>query len=78
MKLIVGAESGWGWLERASYHGAIGLFYNDTWGGVLAYLMVGLLCILAVIGLFTVLSFLFRPRKKKMSATDKWMKTGKL
>lgn len=78
MKLIIGAENGWGWLERASYHGAIGLFYNDTWGGVLAYLVVGLLCILAVIGLFTVLALLFRPRKKKMSATDKWMKTGKL
>ena len=78
MKLIIGGENGFAWLESASYHGAIGLFYNDTWGGVLAYLVVGLLCLLATIGLITVLIFLFRPRKKKMSATDKWMKTGKL
>lgn len=65
MKLIIGGENGFAWLERASYHGAIGLFYNDTWGGVLAYLVVGLLCLLATIGLITVLIFLFRPRKKK-------------
>ena len=79
MKLIIGAETGWGWLERATYRGAIGLFYDDTWGGVLAYVIFGLLCLLAVIGLITVISLIFHPRKRKnkMSATDKWIKTGK-
>ncbi len=78
MKLIVGAEDGWGWLERATYKGAIGLFYDDTWSGVLAYIIIGLICLLAVIGLITVIRLIFRPRKPKMSPTEKWMKTGKL
>ena len=77
MKLIIGGESFLEWLDRATYDGAIGLFYNGTWGGVLAYLIVGLLCLFAVIGFITVLCLLFRPRKKKMSAEEKWMKTGK-
>lgn len=78
MKLIIGAETGWGWLERATYRGAIGLFYDDTWSGLLAYLIVGLICLLAVIGLITVIRLIFRPRKRKMTSTGKWMKTGKL
>ncbi len=78
MKLIIGAETGWRWLERATYRGAIGLFYDATWSGVLAYVIVGLICLLAVIGLITVIRFIFRPRKSKMSPTDKWMKTGRL
>lgn len=78
MKLIIGAETGWGWLERATYRGAIGLFYDDTWSGLLAYLIVGLICLLAVIGLITVIRLIFRPRKRKMTSTEKWMKTGKL
>lgn len=77
MKLIIGAETGWGWLERASYRGAIGLFYDDTWSGVLAYIIFGLLCLLAIIGLITVISLIFRPRKPKMSSSEKWLKTGK-
>jgi len=77
MKFIIGAEDGWGWLERATYRGAIGFFYDDTWGGVLAYLIVGLICLLAVIGLITVIRFIFRPRKPKMTPSEKWMKTGK-
>lgn len=75
MKFIIG-EGGWSWLERASYRGAIGLFYNSTWEGVLTYLIFGIICILAVIGFITVLKLLFF-RSKKTSPEEKWLKSGK-
>ncbi|WP_293008553.1 MULTISPECIES: hypothetical protein [unclassified Oscillibacter] len=75
MKFIIG-ENGWSWLERITYRGAIGLFYDSTLGGVLTYLIFGTMCILAVVGLITVLKLLFF-RKKKISPEEKWLKTGK-
>ena len=78
MKFMIGAENFQGWLDRASYKGAIGIFYDSTWSGVLAYILFALLSILAIIGLITVVKFLFfRPKKPKMSPSEKWMKTGK-
>lgn len=80
MKFVIGAEDFLGWLDRATYKGAIGIFYNDTWSGVLAYILFGLIVILAVVGLIAILRLLFfRPRKTKPKApsTDKWLKTGK-
>lgn len=78
MKFIIGGEDWTTFFERMTYDGAIGIFYNGTWHGVLAYIIVGLICLLAVIGLITIISRIFRPKKSKMSPTDKWMKTGKL
>lgn len=77
MKFIIGGEDWMSYFERMTYDGAIGIFYKDTLGGILAYLIVGLLILLAVIGLITVLRFIFRPRKKKMTPGEKWLKTGK-
>lgn len=66
MKFIMG--EGWtAMLERFSYRGVIGLFYNDTLGGVLTYLVFGIVAILAVIGLITVLKWLLFGKKKKDS-----------
>ena len=76
MKFIIG-ESGWSWLERATYRGTIGLFYDNTLGGILAYLIFGIVAILAIVGFFTVLKWLFFRRKRKESAEAKWLKTGK-
>lgn len=78
MKFVIGAEDFWGWLDRATYKGAIGIFYNDTWSGVLAYILLGLLVLFAFIGIIATLKFLFfRPKKPKMTSSEKWMKTGK-
>lgn len=76
MKFIIG-EGGWNWLERATYRGAIGIFFSNTWSGILAYLIFGLICILAVIGFFTVIKWLFTGKKKKETAGEKWLRTGK-
>lgn len=78
MKFIIG-ENGWSWLERATYRGAIGLFYDSTLGGVLTYIIFALICLLAAIGLITVFVWLgTRKGKKKMSSHEKWIKTGKM
>lgn len=77
MKFIIGGEGGWGWLERATYRGAIGIFYDDTFNGLLAYLIFGIICFLAVIGLFAVLKWLFFGRRKKEDPGKKWLRTGK-
>lgn len=78
MKFLMG-EGGWSWLERATYRGGIGLFYDTTLGGVLAYVIFAIVCLLAVIGLITVIGWLFggMKGKKKMSSHEKWIKTGK-
>lgn len=77
MKLLIG-EGFLSQLERVLYRGGIGLFYNTTWGGVLTYLIIGLILILAAIGLITVIALLFGRRgKTKMSSHEKWLKTGK-
>lgn len=77
MKFIIGGEGGWGWLERATYRGAIGIFYDDTLNGLLAYLIFGIICLLAVIGLLTILKWLFFGRRKKEDPGKKWLRTGK-
>ena len=77
MKFIIGGEGGLGWLERATYRGAIGIFYENTLYGLLAYLIFGIICILAIIGLLTVLKWLFFGRKKKEDPGKKWLRTGK-
>ena len=77
MKFLMG-EGSLSQLERALYRGGIGLFYNSTWGGVLTYIVFALMCILAAIGLITVLNFFFgKKSKKKTSSSEKWLKTGK-
>lgn len=76
MKFMMG-ESGWAWLERASFRGGIGLYYNDTWGGVLTYITFGIILILAIIGLFSVLKWIAFGRKTKEDPGKKWLKTGK-
>lgn len=80
MKFIIGEGLG-NQLERLEYRGSIGLFYTDTLGGVLCYIVFGLLCILAVIGLFTVGKWLIHliagMRHRNESAYEKWERERK-
>lgn len=79
MTFLIG-ESGWDWLERATYRGGIGIYYNSTLGGVLTYLVFGLFCLFAVIGVAVTLKFIFSMifRKKKEDPHQKWLRTGKM
>lgn len=65
MKFIWGGENWVGYLERLAYDGAIGFFYKDTLGGMAAYAVAGIIALLALIGLFTVIKWLFTRKKKK-------------
>lgn len=78
MKFIIG-EGGWNMLERLSYRGGIGLFFNDTLTGMACYAIFGLTCILAVIGLLTVLKWIIiKPwKKKKETPEERWLRTGR-
>jgi len=54
------------------------LFYDTPLTGLLACLIFGIVCILAVIGLITVLKWIFFGRRKKSKDPGKeWMRTGK-
>ena len=77
MKLIIGGENSLSYLERMTYDGVIGLFYNNMWTGLLAHVIAIALVIFALIGALTTLKFLFF-RKKKMTPHEKWLKTGKM
>lgn len=70
-------EGSWSWLERATYRGGIGFYYDSTLGGVITYIIVGLLVLFAVIGFIATLKCLFFSRKKKQDPGEKWLKTGK-
>lgn len=77
MRFIIGGEGAFGWVERMTYRGAIGIFYTTTWEGVLTYIIAAVIVLLAIIGLFTVLKYLFSRKKSKESAHDRWLRTGK-
>lgn len=77
MKFYIG-EGGWSYLERLTYRGVIGLFYESTWEGVLAYIIFGLVCLFTVIGIISTLKFLFFGRKKKEDPHQKWLRIGKM
>ena len=65
MKFIWGGEDWIGYLERMTYRGAIGVFYKDTLGGIAAYAIATVIAFLALIGLFTVIKWLFTRKKRK-------------
>lgn len=58
MKFII-SETGWDYLERLMYRGCIGLFYETTLQGMLAYIIFGLLMLFAVIGVISTVKFFF-------------------
>lgn len=77
MRFIM-TEDSWERLGSMSYRGVIGLFYDSTWGGILAFIICAVIAVLAIIGLICVMKFLFVGRKPKESAHDKWLRTGKM
>ena len=64
MKFIWGGENWANYIERLTYDGAIGIFYKNTFTGLLAHAIAGIIILLATIGLFTVLKWLFKRKKK--------------
>lgn len=62
--------------------GAIGIMYTSDLGGIAAYAIVIIILLLTLIGLFTILKWIFtRKRKNKRSSEEtpgqKWLRTGR-
>ena len=77
MKFIIGEDWQSIW-ERLTYRGIIGIAYESTLDGVLAYLVFGLICLFAVIGVIATIKFIFFGRKKQEDPHQKWLRTGKM
>ena len=77
MKFIIGED--WiNFFERLKYRGIIGIAYESTLDGVLAYITFGLICLFAVIGIISTIKFIFFGRKKKEDPHQKWLRIGKM
>lgn len=80
MVFLIG-EDVWSRLERITFRGGIGIYYNSTWEGLLTYLIFGLFCLFAIIGIVVVIKFiismLFGDKKEK-DPHQRWLKTGKM
>ncbi len=77
MKFIMG-EDWMNFLDRLTYRGIIGIAYESTLDGVLAYIIFGLICLFTVIGVISTIKFIFFGRKKKEDPHQKWLRTGKM
>lgn len=79
IKFLIGAEGHSGMWARYNYGGAIGIFYTGTWHGVLAYTIVTVILVFAVIGVVSTIKHLAlsRPKDDTMDPTERWLKTGK-
>lgn len=74
MRFIIG-EGGLSYLERIAYRGVIGIFFDSTWSGMLAYLIFGLICIFTVIGIIaTIKGILTGFGRKPKSTYEIWQK----
>lgn len=62
MKLIIG-ESATSHMERLQYNGVIGLFFKNTLGGIISYIIFALFIFLAIVGLITMLKWVFKRKK---------------
>lgn len=80
MTFIIG-EDAWSRFARAAFRGGIGMYYNSTWEGVLTYLVFGLFCLFAIIGLVVVVKFIVSMlfgKKEEKDPHQRWLKTGKM
>ncbi len=76
MRIIIG-EGVDKMLYRAAYPGSIGFFYNTTLGGLISYLLFAAICILALIGLATVIIMISKHKKSSKDPYREWVKSGK-
>lgn len=77
MKFVI-TEDAWTRLGTWGYRGVIGLFWDNTPGGILAFLLFALVAVFTIIGFITVLKWFFTRKSRKMDPHEKWLKTGKM
>lgn len=82
MQFLMG-ENIWLHVDILEWRGFIGFFYNSYLSGIIVHILFTLMCILAFIGLLSVIKWIFKGSKKNKK-NDKnedpykeWIKTGK-
>jgi hypothetical protein len=55
--------------EKSDFKGVIGFWYSNDFVMILIYLMMGVIALLALIGLLAVLTFFIRRRKRRKAAS---------
>ena len=63
MRFVIG-ESAADYLTRALYRGVIGIFYDTIMGGLLAYIIFGIIIVSSAVGLFTIIKWLLTRKSK--------------
>ena len=64
MRFIIG-EDIWSRFARYAYRGVIGIFYESTLGGVLAYLFLAIVTVMTIVGIITTVRWLMKRAKQK-------------
>ena len=63
MRFIIGENSA-DYLTRVLYRGVIGIFYDTIMGGLLAYIIFGIIIVSSAVGLFTIIKWLLTRKSK--------------
>lgn len=58
--------------------GGYGIVFGNTFGMILAHILLIVIGILALIGLIVVIGWLITKKKNKMDPHERWLKTGKM
>lgn len=56
--------------------GGFGIVFGNTFGMIIAHILLVLTILLAVIGLITVITWIAGRKKRKMDPHERWLKTG--
>lgn len=60
------------------FRGGVGIIYENAFFGFLTFAILGIICILAVVGLFFVVGAMSRKKRPKETPGQKWLRTGKM
>lgn len=58
--------------------GGYGILFGNVFGMILAYLLLIIVAISAIVGFIVILKWIFGGKGRKMDPHEKWLKTGKM
>lgn len=58
--------------------GGYGILFGNIFGMILAYLLLIIVAISAIVGFFVIIKWIFGGKRRKMDPHERWLKTGKM
>ena len=79
MKIIFG-DGGGTFGTIFGVRGGIGIIYENALFGFLTFAIIGVICLLAIIGLFFIIGAMGRGHRRRKGETpgQRWLRTGKI